>query len=185
MAELSWVWNGETACWEMTLERQGSYIENFWWFKWRKWYTSRIDVSVAGAATGSFWNENIVQCRACASAYATQIKAIETRVKAYLVGRSVRVYGGGGPGVEPGVEATEEFMRQPSDAIAMGGRGQIHPEDTTVEIDSISIRDPRRPNRVHIGVETCYPDPYFSYTVIFEGRTFQESVIVDAYGDVC
>ena len=150
-----WVWNGETERWEFVFQQQRRFHSSALRRGRSKFYVNRIEVSVAKALDG-----RDAQLRACASSYAARLSFLQDAIATYLTGRPIKVYGG----YEDPTQYTEI----------------IHPEQPAIDIRSIEIPDALQPERVHVFVDTGYPDPYFFYEIMFE-----DMVAVDGRGEVC
>lgn len=150
MTAVDWVWNGEDERWQFVFKRQDYYIKTFWGASWRKWFEYEVDVSVAGDASG----QDDSLC-AIASAYAARIEEIAEAIARYLPRRAINIYNGQVP------------------------HNVVHPEDINIQPYEITIPDSTQPKRVHVFVDTSYPDPYYTYEIIFE-----DMKIVEAVGEV-
>ena len=151
-----WLWNGEIERWVFAFEQLCRYDPSVWkWKPWKsKYFINTIEVLVARAPDG-----RDARLRACAIVYATRLHFLEEAIATYLNGRVVKVYGG--------YEDPEQYSEV------------VHPKEPAVDIRTIELPDAEHPIRVHIFVDTCYPDPYFLYEIIFE-----DMAIVDARGEV-
>jgi len=158
MAE--WCWDGEIERWRLTQSWQR-------WYPKSGWIGDRIVLSVAGSPDCGYLSGES-RLRACASRYATQVAKLEKLSADYLVSRPVRVY-----------DTAWEGPKQPSDIFSRETSSVVHAARPIPELVEIEIPDLMNPNRVHVWVETYYPDPYYRYCLIFEER-----VIVDAFGEV-
>ncbi|MEM9151229.1 MAG: hypothetical protein AAGB19_12335 [Cyanobacteria bacterium P01_F01_bin.3] len=144
-----WIWQGEDECWRLTQRWERWYPNNK---RSRKWITDIITVSVAGVP-----DRYDVGLLARASWYATQVDVLEAIAGNYLKNRPIRVYGG-----NEGLTLVTEVS---------------HPMCPSPELCEIKIPDVAHPTRVHVVVDTYYPDPYFLYELVFEQMT-----VVDAFG---
>ena len=151
-----WLWNGKLERWMFAFEQVRRYDPSVW--KWRPWkpkyFVNTIEVLVARSLDG-----RDAQLRACASAYAARLDFLEEAIAIYLNGRVVKVYGG--------YKDPEQYSEV------------VHPKKPAVDIRTIELPDAQHPRRVHVFVDTCYPDPYFLYEIIFE-----DMAIVDARCEV-
>lgn len=147
MAE--WYWNSEQACWQLALRRECWYPQKK---RHRKWVTQTMMVCVAGRP-----DVYDVRLLARASRYAAQVEQLEAIARSYLSHRPIKVYGGDS---DP-----KQFCEI------------VHPAHPLLEIEEIKIPEMSQPERVHVLVDTCYPDPYFFYELIFE-----DMEVVDAFG---
>ncbi|MFK8185322.1 MAG: hypothetical protein AB8B99_18260 [Phormidesmis sp.] len=146
-----WVWNGKRERWILMCEQQCRLARQ----KGRlKYYANKIEVLVVRSKYGQD-----AQLRAIASAYAARLDFLQAAISTYLDGRPIKVYGG---------------FKDPHQYCEI-----VHPEKPGVDIRTIELLDAQYPKRVHILVDTCYPDPYFDYEIIFE-----DMEIVDVSGRV-
>ena len=151
MMVLDWIWNGEEERWQFVFERQVPYIEIRWGVRRRKWVADEVVVSVVGEA-----NHRDAGLCALVSSYAVKLDELIEAIAHYLPRRAINVY----YGINPRVSV-------------------VHPPNfPEIRPYEIAISDLTRPKRVHVWVDTSYPDPYYTYEIIFE-----DMEIVDARGE--
>ena len=152
MKTIDWVWNGEEERWQYVFERLLPCTRMVWGIQRRRLFTDTVVVSAVGRID---WRDAALCARA--SAYALRLDEVIAAIARYLPMRPIKVYCS---------------YRGPN-----WSRTVVHPDCPEVQPYEIAVLDATKPERVHIFVDTFYPDPYYLYEIIFEDMT-----IVDARG---